>query len=195
MVRPWRLGVAVLAAGASRRFGAQDKLTATLKGRRLGEIAPLAIPLDEITPAGAWVIASSTDHPCQPAWQNAGFGVIVNSEAGSGMGSSVACAAQLAVKAEWDALLIALADMPFVPSEHFIALIKAARGTRKMVASIAEGAAMPPAIIGRGRLARLADLRGDAGARGMLRQAELIECPPDWLKDIDTPDDLHEHDL
>ena len=62
-----RIGVALLAAGASRRFGESDKLTAEFRGRALGEHVPLALPVERFEKA--WAITSTADHPCEPQWR------------------------------------------------------------------------------------------------------------------------------
>ena len=193
MAEPWRLGVAVLAAGASKRFGDTDKLTAHFRGKMLGEHVVGSIPLDRVALEGAWVITSRADHPCQEAWRRAGFGVLVNGDAHKGMGTSVARAAMLAEQAKFDALLIALADMPLVPREHFSALVERGAAGSALVASNCGGANMPPALIGKQHFSTLADLYGDQGARALLSQAETIHCPPEWLIDIDTPEDLQKY--
>ena len=182
-----RIAVAVLAAGQSRRFGAEDKLAADLKGRRLGEYA--VATLGGLAFDQRWVIAASAGHPCSAAWQASGFVVAVNDRAHEGMGTSLALAAGLAQDAGADALLIALADMPLVPASHFAALLErgAALGDAAIVASEAAGRRMPPALFGRDHFGQLAAARGDQGARHLLGSAQPVTCPPDWLIDVDDP--------
>lgn len=180
-----RYAAAVLAAGQSRRFGPADKLAASFRGQRLGELA--CQTLAGLDFAQRWVIAARADHPCAPGWEGAGFTLSVNANAASGMGSSVALAARLALEAQADGLLIALADMPLIPAGHFRALIAraAALGPAAIVASSANGLRLPPALFGRDHLPALAALTGDAGARALLHQAEPIICAPELLIDID----------
>ncbi len=180
-----RLGVALLAAGSSRRFGEGDKLVAPFRGKRLGEHAANAIPKGRFE--GAWIIAQQDDHPCEDEWRRLAFTPILNPQAKRGMGTSVALAAQLASEAGLDALLIALADMPLVPTAHFEALAAAAT-SRDSIAVSSNGVRMPPAIFGREHFAKLAALNGDRGARDILAQGEVIACPSGWLIDIDTPE-------
>jgi CTP:molybdopterin cytidylyltransferase MocA len=106
------------------------------------------------------------------------------------MGTSVALAGQMAREAECDGLLIALADMPLVPRAHFDTLLRALEGQDDIVASRHADATLPPAIFGKAHFERLAAARGDEGARRWLGAARAIECPPEWLDDIDTPEDL-----
>lgn len=182
-----RLAVAVLAAGQSRRFGAADKLAAQFGAGLLGERAVRT--LGGLAFADRWVIAASADHPCAPAWSAAGFVVVVNDQAEAGMGTSLALAARLAIEAKAAALLVALADMPLVPADHFAALLAraVALGPEAMVTSEAAGVRSPPAVFGRNHLAELAKAGGDQGARHLLVQAEPLTCPPDWLADVDDP--------
>jgi molybdenum cofactor cytidylyltransferase len=147
-----------------------------LAGRQLGEIACQS--LAGLNLAHQWVIASRADHPCAPGWRAAGFQVVVNAQAASGIGSSVALAATLAKQANVDGLLIALADMPFVTSAHCRALLDRAIeiGPSAIVASSANGVRSPPAAFGRDLLDSLAEVTGDVGARVLLRQAEVLAC-------------------
>ena len=190
MAESKRLAVAVLAAGASRRFGTKDKLAAEFRGRMLGLHATHAIPRE--TFEHAWVIASDVDHPCADGWRSAGFELQANPRAAEGMGTSVALAAKLAKEAETDGLLIALADMPLVPARHFAALVQyaLAKGPGHLAVSSKSGVRTPPAIFGSDRFDRLERLGGDAGARHILAEGKTISCPPEWLIDIDTPEAL-----
>ncbi|WP_298301189.1 nucleotidyltransferase family protein [uncultured Erythrobacter sp.] len=183
-----RLGVALLAAGSSQRFGADDKLAADFQGKMLAEHAALAIPVKEFE--HAWVITRGPTHPCEPSWREQGFAVMINPNAEQGMGTSVSCAARAAVEASLDALLIALADMPLVPHSHFEALMQASTGPSAIAVSAQGDTRMPPAIFGSAHFEALSQSTGDQGAQMLLQQGTLVDCPPEWLKDIDTIKDL-----
>lgn len=185
--------MAVLAAGASRRFGEKDKLAARFRGKPLGEHVCDNAPMDRFAKGNAVVITAIIDHPCRTAWEKAGFQLALNARADDGMGTSVALAALLAMQAKANALLIALADMPFVPRAHFEYFIAACRKPDDIIASKSGAARMPPAIFGRNRIDALTRLSGDTGARALLKDARTIECPPEWLIDIDTPEALARH--
>ncbi len=181
-----RLGVALLAAGSSQRFGDADKLAQLFRGMRLGEHAAAAIPVARFELA--WAITQSD----KLEWRTDGFKLVLNPHAYQGMGTSVALAAQLAIEAGLDALLIALADMPLVPRAHFEALVNAATSPQDIAVS-SNGARTPPAIFGRDHFQELAALNGDKGARDILTQGRIIACPPEWLIDIDTPQALRKY--
>lgn len=190
MVDDFRLAVAVLAAGQSRRFGEQDKLRAIFRGKPVG--LHVTDTLSRIAADMRVVVTSSLDHVCKQGWETAGFSVVKNPSADEGMGTSVAVAARLARRAGADALLIALADMPLVTREHYLALIENGQkgGAQAVFASSNGQVNMPPALFGCDHFDALCELSGDQGARALLRDAQAIDCPPEWLVDIDTPEAL-----
>lgn len=190
MAENTRVAVAILAAGSSQRFGGEDKLAADFYGTMLGLHAANAIPRAAFSKA--WIIASRAQHPCAADWKQMGFELRENPRAKAGMGTSVALAASFAMQAEVDVLMIALADMPLVPRRHFAGLVEAAvRGASGQIAVSARGSTrMPPAIFGSDHFERLAGLDGESGARDLLAQGEVIDCPAEWLTDIDTPEAL-----
>lgn len=190
-----RVGAALLAAGSSRRFGEADKLAQPFRGTLLGARSASAIPTARLVKGGYHVIASKLDHPCRNAWEKSGCGLALNDDAAQGIGTSVRIAAQIATSAGYDALLITLADMPLVPRAHFEALIDAYRGPGDIICSspirsAGSGAPMPPAIFGSDHFPALLDVSPENGARNLLRAGRVITCPPKWLKDIDTREDL-----
>ncbi|WP_337661491.1 nucleotidyltransferase family protein [Erythrobacter sp. Alg231-14] len=183
--------MALLAAGASRRFGDADKLAQAFGEFRLGEHVAMAIPRARFD--CAWVITAQSDHPCMDVWQNSGFEPVINERADEGMGTSVALAMQRAQMAGLDALLIALADMPMVPKLHFDALIAAVKTPTVIAASQRGDIRLPPAMFGSFHFSALAALEGDFGARAILSRGVVVDCPPEWLIDIDTPDALKQY--
>lgn len=179
------VAVAVLAAGQSRRFGKADKLAAPFRGAMLGLHA--CRTLSPLPFACRWVIAADLDHSCADGWAEAGFAAVPNPDAASGMGTSVALAARLAIEAGATALLIALADMPLVPAVQFADLLE--RAAPDVLAASHNGVVpTPPAIFGSAHFDVLSLARGDLGARKLLRRAETLACDPGLLVDIDDPE-------
>ena len=185
-----KVAAAVLAAGQSRRFGKNDKLTALLKGKMLGlhvaeSLAPF--PFAEKT-----VITSAIDHPCANSWRALGFEVVVNEKAKDGLGTSVALAAQMAQTTKAEALLICLADMPFIGGTLIRNLVDRFPDTDPdaILASSDGSRTSPPVLFGVNHLDSLADLDGDQGARAFLASADSIVVAPERLKDIDRARDI-----
>lgn len=181
------LAVALLAAGRSKRFGAADKLAATLAGRPL---------IDWAAEAGRSVDASqrvAVTGPDMP--QNScpvGYARLVNHDAEGGLGSSLRIAARHARETGASALLVLLADMPFVRPSHLSLLIATfgADPVMPVFSNAPANSAQPPAILPAALFPILEALDGDSGARSLARGATLVEAPADTLVDVDTPADL-----
>ncbi|GIO10813.1 xanthine dehydrogenase accessory protein PucB [Cohnella xylanilytica] len=96
-----------------------------------------------------------------------------------------------------DAVLVALADQPFIDAELLDSLIEAYASDRSLdFAACRDGEeARPPALLGASMFGPIARLVGDRGARGLLadprRKGALVE-PRSAIAfvDIDTPEDL-----
>lgn len=182
------LAVAILAAGRSARFGAEDKLAALFRGKPLG--LHTAEALTGLEFGHRWVIVRTADHPCAPGWTWAGFETVVNADAAQGMGASLRCAAERAKEAGAEGLMVCLADMPLVPSAHFSALVQAWTERGGLVASQDGALVSPPAIFSREQFGALSSLTGDQGAKPLLKTAYRVTSPRGALVDVDDPETL-----
>jgi molybdenum cofactor cytidylyltransferase len=176
-----RIAAVLLAAGLSTRFGG-NKIATPIDGRPMGHHAARtlgALRLDaRIVVTGATVL----DWP--------GFTVIENPAPDNGLSGSIRLGLAAARQARAEAILIALADMPFVSVGHYERLLAACDRPAAIVASSRAGQAMPPAIFGEAWFVTLEALEGDRGAGALLAQAERIEADPGMLVDIDRPSDI-----
>jgi molybdenum cofactor cytidylyltransferase len=178
------IAVVVLAAGRGVRFGS-DKLMVELND------APLGLHVAQtLAPMGfGWRFAvCSQSAALVQHFSEAGFEIIVNDSPEAGQAHSLHLAVKAAMATDAKALLVALADMPFVSAGHIAALVAGYDG--KIAASTDGSARMPPAIFPRASWPELLATVGDAGARGLLEGARLIAAPALKLRDIDTPADL-----
>lgn len=176
---------ALLAAGAGTRLGG-NKLEAVFGDDMLGMHA--ARTLAAANCRHLFAVHDPANQLLARALRNAGFVLIDNKDARAGMAHSLALAAAAALEAEADALLICLADMPFVTTAHLARLIAA--GSDHAIVSTNGATRMPPAIVPRAMLGRLTARAGDHGARDLLRDAATIAAPAALLADIDTPADM-----
>jgi molybdenum cofactor cytidylyltransferase len=170
-----------LAAGRSERFGS-DKLMHLLDGRPLGE--HIAHTLANV-PLEARIAICPTGSPRQALFR--GFEIIENLHPEQGMGTSLALGAQHAIALDADAMLVCLADMPYVTTEHLRGLLAA-----DALAAVTEanGTRSPPAVFAREHLPQLTSLTGDHGARHLLRSAITVIADPQLVRDFDTPADF-----
>jgi len=185
----------VLAAGASRRFGAPNKLLAELGGRTL-----IARTLEAVAASGiADVIVVTGWESERVAQALAGQRVrlVHNPAWDTGMGSSVAVGIG-AVDPACAGALIVPGDMPLLSAQAVVALVaafRAADAARVTYAVTPEGEQRNPVIWPRRYFAPLRALSGPAGAKALLTElAPSDRCPvaveASALTDIDTQAEL-----
>ncbi|MDT7934667.1 MAG: nucleotidyltransferase family protein [Sphingomonadaceae bacterium] len=198
------IGAILLAAGASRRFGADNKLLAAVGGR------PMVVRAAEaLLGAGLPVIAvlgheagrvraaledALRDPPSLPASHPRDplpIRFVTAESWADGMGESIS-AGVAAVPPDWEGALIALGDMPFVSSSVLRAIAQAVVGPHAVGVPVWQGQRGNPVAFGRAWLPRLRALRGDAGARRLIADAAvtLVAAEPGVLHDFDTRDAL-----
>ncbi|MBG0808233.1 nucleotidyltransferase family protein [Methylosinus sp. H3A] len=183
----------VLAAGRGARFSddGRNKLLEDLGGRPL---LRHAVDAALGSRAGETVVVTGWDHE-RIAEALAGLPVTLvhNQFHTDGMASSLLAGLERAREAA--GALVLLADMPNVSSAIVDRLIGAFEETQAAaVVPLRGGRRGNPVLLGRELFPRLAELSGDAGARGLLRAtANVVEAPihdDGVLADVDTPADL-----
>ncbi|WP_128253689.1 nucleotidyltransferase family protein [Falsirhodobacter deserti] len=178
-----RVAGVLLAAGASRRFGAADKLLAPLKGSPLVAHAARAmagLPLR---------IAVTSSDPVAQVLAAEGVGILCILP-GQGQSASLR-AAVLSVPAEATHLLVMLGDMPFVTADDLAVLLAADPAIPHC--AVQGGVPQPPALFPKAWWPQLLALGGDQGAGRILRGLGPASChrlPAASLRDIDLPADL-----
>lgn len=182
--------VLVLAAGAARRFGSPKQL-ARLGGESLLQRA--VTRATEVAGHCVTVVLGAHAADIAPLLRNSPASVLVNRQWEEGMGSSVrAGVASLAGSTE--AVLITLADQVAVTGFDLKRLIAAWRQQPDwIVAASYAGQTGVPAIFPSHSFSALTGLRGDAGARQVLRRMadRCVRVPmPNAAIDVDTPEDL-----
>jgi molybdenum cofactor cytidylyltransferase len=178
---------AVLAAGGSSRFAAGPKQLAQLRGRSLVSTA-VAAAVEADVLAVVFVVAGATDLSAVVAPEAV---LLDNPGWTRGIATSLAVAVHAADVAGMDALVVGLADQPFVGPEAWRAVASADVG-RPIVAASYAGRRGNPVRLDR-EVWPLLPTDGDDGARTLMRgRPELVgevPCPGDAV-DIDTVEDL-----
>lgn len=121
---------------------------------------------------------------------------VVNENYQAGMSTSLALgfSAQAALHA--DGVMVMLADMPGITSEHIDRLIGTFEdaGGDVIVRATADGRAGNPVILPRSMAGDIGMLRGDIGAKQLIKNSELpvieVEIGQASLNDVDTSEDV-----
>ena len=174
------VGAVVLAAGASVRFGSPKQL-ARLGSETLLERAVRVAREAGCDPVVVVLGASAELIRAQCVLSDAL--VVVNEDWASGMGSSIGCGAHELRGV--DGCVLMTCDMPAVTPAHLRLLTVSG----EMTASAYAGRIGVPAHFPEGRFPELVGLRGDIGARELLRNARTVELAGGEL-DVDTLQDL-----
>jgi len=180
----------LLAAGASKRFGS-DKLMHPLTGQTPVALAALARLRAAVPHVIAVVRPGAT--MLENLLSEAGATVILCANAEDGMGASLAAA--VSASGEVAGWVIALADMPYIRPETISKIAAALAAGADIAAPVYRGERGHPVGLAARFRPQLLALRGDAGARSVLKEnaalIKLIEVDdPGVCRDIDTPEDL-----
>lgn len=189
------VGAVLLAAGASTRFGAGNKLLADLGGRPLLARAAHAIAaaeVDEIV-----VVTGRDDAQVRQAVAAIALRFAHNDDWATGMGSSISTGIRSLASQPAGAFIIP-ADMPFLTPGLLVALRDAfvrAGGERIVVPTTPDGAQRNPVLWPRRYFAELALLSGPKGGKPLLRRYsdQILKVPladPQVFADVDTDEDL-----
>ena len=189
----------VLAAGSASRFraaaghdGPATKLVATYRGaplvRRVAQAA-LASQADSVVVVTGYARAAVED-----ALADLPLSFVRNESFADGLATSLQCGLRATPPGAAGAVIL-LGDMPLVGADLVDRLIAAARRHPQALAVVPARAGVRgnPVLIDRALFPAVADLRGDTGARRLLRAAgdavvEIAVEDEAVTFDIDTPD-------
>ena len=187
---PHALFAIVLAAGASTRFGSPKQLV-RVNGRALLHAA--ITRASEVTGSALVVVLGSGAAELAPLLKHSPGSVVINQEWREGIASSIRSGIARLPPTCAGAMLL-LADQPAVTAEDLRRLAGTwRRQPQHIAAALYAGGLGVPAIFPRSLFRELAQLRGDAGARALLRRnADRVVrvSMPGAAIDVDTPEDL-----
>jgi molybdenum cofactor cytidylyltransferase len=184
------LHVAILAAGASTRFGSPKQLVRIAGSPVLHELISSAA---YVAGRSLTVVLGAHAREIAPALRQSAASVIVNRDWQEGLASSIRVAVESAPP-RCDGLMLLLADQVAVTADdlrHLYAAWK--RHPILLAAALFDGAPGLPAIFPRWALPGLLELRGDRDPKQVIRRNadQLVRIPmPNASVDLDTPEDL-----
>jgi len=184
-----RVAAVVLAAGSSTRMG-RNKLLLDLGGEtmvRRAVRAAIGAGVDQV------VVVLGHDEPLVRA-ELAGLPCtsVVNPDHAQGAGTSVRTGVRQV--AGVDALVVVLADMPYVTAQMIATLVTRYRETgAPLVASHYGAVQAPPTLYDRALFAELLSIPGERCAKQVVRrheqEAAVVSWPESALRDVDVPAD------
>jgi molybdenum cofactor cytidylyltransferase len=180
----------VLAAGASRRFGSPKQLV-RLDGQSL--LQRTLAHTSELLGAGVTVVLGAHAAEIVETLPLGNVGTLINRNWQEGIASSIRIGVQR-LPGACDGVMLVLADQPLVGGETLRRLMTAwRRQPRQIIASRYGSVTGVPAIFPRWCFGDLAALRGDQGARIVIRRYPdhvVRLAHPEAAVDIDFPEDL-----
>jgi molybdenum cofactor cytidylyltransferase len=182
------LAIAILAAGASSRMG-KPKQQLLFRGKSLVQHA---VDIAIETGCSSIYLVVNPEHRVLNDKFAYSVNLLVNASFAEGLSTSIRLAtATVSAMTEIDGLLFLNCDQPYLTSAELLRLIGHYEDG-KIVASSFSGTIGSPAIFDRVFFNDLLQLKGDVGAKHIIKQnrEHLVICEmSDAEFDIDTPDD------
>lgn len=183
----------MLAAGQAKRMGrnGQHKLRAEFNGVPLVRRSAIVLLASNASPVVA--VTGHRQGDIVEALTGLDIGALFNPSYLTGMANSVACGVSHPPIAACDGVLVMLADMPGIATEHINSLMQAFQnsGGGTIVRASFDDKPGHPVLFPRALYDRLIRLSGDVGARELIADSKLpiimIDIGPAALLDVDTP--------
>jgi len=184
-----KLGVVLLAAGRSERFGS-NKLLADFCGKPM--ICRALEAMHAVSCEQSCVVTGCSE--IADLARAYGCGVIWNDSPQLGQSHSICLG--VSAMADMDAVLLLAGDQPRLTGESLVRMISSFRASDKGMACLRDETHMGnPAVFSKAYFSALTALSGDRGAKGILRAHEndllVVSCLNQGeLADADTPQAL-----
>lgn len=186
-----QIAIAVLAAGNGSRFcGNCPKPLALLGGRSLLSYALEAALESSLAPV-LLVVGHKAQQVAALAPPN--VAIATNSDWQQGISSSLQVALRtLETNFSVEAVCIGLADQPYVGADSYRRLAQAYQKGASLAASTYQGARRNPVLLARSLWSEAMKLKGDEGARQLMRNYPVVEVPCDDTGDPTDVDTLYD---
>lgn len=186
------LAAVILAAGASRRFGDENKLLAEIEHRAIADIVfecVAGLGLKDTV-----VVVGHEAERLRKLTEARGLRHVIADDYQRGMGHSLASGITR-LRSAPAGVFVVLADMPFARRDVFEELAQMLEDEHDICRPRYEGIPGHPVLFGRQHLEALSQLQGDTGARALLadnaRHTRWLEWPDNGVvRDIDKHGDI-----
>ena len=193
MMENQNIGIVILAAGASTRFGSPKQL-AIFKGETLLErISKTA----QSTGFETVIVLGANSEKIQKTLGNLKGKIVINNAWEEGMSSSINAGLKelLEIKPNLSAVILVLCDQPFITKETLLKLTRIqAESGKSIVASEYANTIGTPALFIKRVFKDLMKLTGNRGAKGVINQYKKANVATISAQkaafDIDTREDL-----
>lgn len=189
-----RIGVVLLAAGRSTRFGASNKLLAELNGEPLVRQTARAILQSSARPVIA--VTGHMADEVSGALKGLDLQLVNNPDYRDGLSASLKAGLR-ALPSGFDGVIIALGDMPHITGTMLDRLIAgfAPKEGRSIIVPVFEGKRGNPVLFSADLIAEMLAVAGDTGARHIIglhadEVAEVDLGSDAIFIDVDTPEAL-----
>lgn len=187
------IGIVILAAGASTRFGSPKQLINFGKKSLLSKAVQTAL---ESNASRATLVLGANSELMLMQTKNVPINTTINADWKTGIASSIKHGLSELLKEsdELSAAIFMLCDQPMITAEHINQIIdKFAESKKPIIASSYKNTLGVPALFTREMFAEIMKLEGDKGAKNLIsaksNQTTKVDIPEAEF-DIDTSKDL-----
>jgi CTP:molybdopterin cytidylyltransferase MocA len=186
-----RTAIIILAAGGSRRLGRPKQLLSVLGEPLLRRVVRMAA---DAAPDHLIVVLGSSASDCVPVIKDCNADIVVNPFWECGLAGSIRLGVERAEEEGANAVLLLLADQPWLNSEVIKRFLDRMSGQTDLIISARyDGILGAPMMFGSDWFPQLKKLEGDQGAKNLVpKEGGRIDVI-DWSEgaiDVDTPEDL-----
>ena len=193
MVEIEKIGVVILAAGASTRFGSPKQLAKFQGDTLIKRIAETVISTNFKTV----VVLGSKASEIRKEIETLPLEIVVNESWQSGLSSSIKVGLEKLCETAPDisAAILLLCDQPFITKETLLGLVEKQQETRKsIVASAYSQTVGTPALFTKDMFPELLEIDSKKGAKSLIQKYSesklAVSQAPEAALDIDVPQDL-----
>ncbi len=181
------LAVLVLAAGTSSRLGKPKQLVLYEGKTLLWHTCSKALKLSR----NVFVVLGAKQKECKEVIKDFDVNIIFNEEYEEGLSSSIK--AGIKNVQSYEKVLVLLCDQPLMPLSHLEKLIQKSLSENKIISSFYKNNVAVPAIFPKSVYEQLLCLRGDKGAKAIIKSNShnYIILEDELSFDVDTQDDVN----